>query len=276
MSCTVVIATYRGANYLSHIIRSLGAQSFKEFETIFVVKPSGDGTVSLVEDLSNDLNLEKRIILQKEGNVTKALQLGVEKARGDVILFTDDDAILPGNWLKKHLDLYQEPRIGAVSGNILNYDLHQRRVLPLETSAPLVRIYRKLFRPIIDRPHKLFVDYRQGVYVTWDYRIVAGRGIPSSPCLSLPCRGVNLSFRTMALKNIDFPEHPSLRRYLLWEPYLGVQVVVKGWKALYDPSIVVYHIIRQSLSRTSERKEVRFERNVMRKMLGKYLTNNAV
>jgi glycosyltransferase involved in cell wall biosynthesis len=268
MDCAVVIPTYKGAECIPYLIRSLASQSIKEFRVIFVVKPSDDLTENVIGKLSNKYHLRTEILIQKDGYVTRALKQGVNDADEDVILVTDDDAILPADWIKKHLEFHVKfPRAGAVSGNVTNYDLISTKVFPLETSKPLVHLYRRLVRPLMDRPHKLFLDYRFGVYITKDYRIVAGHYIPEKLCLSLPCRGVNLSFKKEAIEHVRFPEHPLLKRYLNWEPYIGVQLVMEGWDAFYVPDVYVYHIMRQSLSRTKNRQELVLENSQMRRLL---------
>ena len=253
MNCAIIVPTYKGARYIPFLIKSLGDQSFKKFRLIAVIKPSNDKTEDLVKYLSNECNLSFDILIQRKGNVVNALQLGVDDVSEDIVLITDDDAILPKYWIEKHVRFHKESRkMGVISGNILNYDLKSTKVLPLETGKPLVQLYRRFIRPFIDKPHRLFMKYRLGVYITKDYRVAAGPNIPYKRCFSLPCRGVNVSFKTEALKEVCFPKHSSLKRCLNWEPYIGAQIVMNSWDAFYDPAIFVDHIIRESLSRSSD------------------------
>jgi len=273
MDCTVVVPTFRGGNYISNLLRSLSKQSLRNFELIFVVKPSGDGTEDVLGSLSKRLGLVSNVLTQESGNVTSALRLGVMHAKGEIVLFTDDDAILPENWIEEHINAYSRfKNLGAVSGNIENYSLSTNRVSALETSRPVVKIYRRFVRRIVDLPIELLRDYRLGVFVTKDFRVVAGRNIPEKSCLSLPCRGVNLSFRNDALNTVEFPFNMLLRRYLYWEAYLGLQIVGAGWNSIYLPNISVYHIKRESLSRTKRRGEIRFEEKIMRNMFKECLS----
>jgi len=261
--------------YIPFLLKSLGNQSFRNFRLVAVVKPSNDNTEKIIRKFSDIYDFDYNILTQKNGNVATALQLGVDSiTEEDIILITDDDAILPRDHIENHVKIYQKsPKIGIVSGNILNYDLKSNKVLPLETGKPWVRFYRTFIRPCIDKPHRYFMKYRLGVYITKDYNVVAGPCIPFKKCFSLPCRGVNLSFRADVIK-VRFPIHPSLKRCPNWEQYVGVQFVMNGWDAVYYPQIFVYHIVRKSLSRTRNKKELLREKIIMKDLFKELIASD--
>jgi glycosyltransferase involved in cell wall biosynthesis len=272
MNCSVIIPTYKGAKCLPFTIRSLAKQSNKDFDAIFVIKPSGDGSEELVKRMCEEGQLRNEIVIQKEGRFTHALNLGMKYADGDVVIFTDDDAIPPSDWVEKHLKIHAKlRRIGAVSGHISYYDTNSRRFSRAEVDRPLVNVYRRLIRPVLDRPHRLLRRFKWGVYVTTDYRVAAGSHIPYRPCLSLPCRGVNMSFKLEAIKQACFPEHPALRVAPFCEQFVGTQIALNGWNMLYTPDIFVYHIVRESLSRGKRPEGSRLEISVMREMFRQLL-----
>ncbi|MEM0241309.1 MAG: hypothetical protein QXP29_07600, partial [Candidatus Nezhaarchaeales archaeon] len=69
-------------------------------------------------------------------------------------------------------------------------------------------------------------------------------------CLSLPYRGVNMGFRGEVIDLIEFPEHPNMKRAPGNEQYVGLQLVLKGWRSIYVPVNPILHIFRrESLSR---------------------------
>jgi len=256
-------------------MRSLSRQSLKTFRTVFVIKESGDGTEPLVRKLGSQLMLDLEIVTQTEGNVVEALELGLRQIDDELVLITDDDAILPSDWISKNVKLHKNPRFGAVSGNILSYDLTNNKVARLNVSKPLVYLYRSVIRPILDRPHNVFRAYTSGIYITKNYGVAAGKAIPNRQCLSLPCRGVNLSFKRESLDNVDFPKHPALRRCPWWEPYLGAQVVLNGWQSIYSPILSVYHIERESISRTRHKTELRIEKRIMKSLIKRCLQSSS-
>ena len=51
-----------------------------------------------------------------EDGLAKARKFGFEKARGEVVIYIDDDAEVTKNWLKNILAPFKDPKIGGVSG----------------------------------------------------------------------------------------------------------------------------------------------------------------
>lgn len=288
MLASVVIPTYKGAKFIPSLLRSLRDQSFEDFEVVIVVKPSGDGTENIVKKMCYKFDVRYRIVTQEDGFFTHALNLGIRHSRGGILLFTDDDAILPKNWINEHVNAHKRfPRMGAIAGHIINYDLDSGKSSRSDVEKPLVRSYRRFLLPAFKRPHPLFKDYQRGVYVTNSFAIAAGYGIPYQMCLSLPVRGVNMSFKRDAIGDARFPEHPLLKSAPNNEQYMGAQLVRKGYGSLFNPSIFVHHILRESLSRTRNafnRYSIlkplnqyvgadHLERQIMRKLLGDLLEN---
>jgi glycosyltransferase involved in cell wall biosynthesis len=122
MLVSVIIPTYKGASFIPYLLESLRKQRFKDFEIVKVIKPSGDGTEQLVRELCNKFNLGCKILIQREGYFPHALNMGLKNSKGELILFTDDDAILPENWIESHIDTHKRfKNAGAVSGSDIPY-----------------------------------------------------------------------------------------------------------------------------------------------------------
>jgi glycosyltransferase involved in cell wall biosynthesis len=272
MFVSVVIPTYKGAHFIHRVLESLGNQSFENFEVVTIIKPSADGTEEIVRETLSELDLKHQILFQKEGYFTHALNMGLKCAKGDILLYTDDDAIPPKNWIEEHVYSHLKYRqSGAISGRVINYEVEEKKIRQSEVERPIVRIYRNLFRPILQRPHTLFRQYYLGVYVTNKFTVAAGRCIPYKTCLSLPCRGVNMSFKREAVNGVLFPEHPDLRSAPNNEQYFGAQLVLQGWEAIFNPDSFVFHATRESLSRTKYKKEKEKEKRIMSRLLTKLL-----
>jgi len=76
-----------------------------------------------------------------------------------------------------------------------------------------------------------------------------------------------MSFKTGYIHDIWFPEHKLLKRAPGNEQYFALQLVLKGFDAIYVPSNPVLHIARrESLSRTRYRGELKREFEVMRQL----------
>jgi len=266
MKISVVIPS-KGCHYLGYALKSLREQSVKPYEVILVLK---DCDIRKIERISQGLNTV--IIEQQRGFFTHALNMGKREAMGDVVIFTDDDSIFPKDWIKRYIKLHMKYQdIAGISSRDMYIDLKKMKVLPTPDDSPYVRLYRWFVRPIFYQPHPLLKKYKFGVYVTRGCEIVHGPYIPYRTCYSLAFRGVNMSFKAEYVHDVWFPEHPKLIRAPGNEQYFGLQLVLKGLDTIYVPENPVMHIFRESLSRTTNRKELKVEIKIMQGLIKKLL-----
>ena len=59
-----------------------------------------------------------RLIRTKRGGSARARNIGIRHARGDVIAFTDDDALVDVGWLEALMSRFSSPNVGAVVGPV--------------------------------------------------------------------------------------------------------------------------------------------------------------
>lgn len=114
---SVIVATRNRPDKISNCLHSILANSFSDFE-IIVVDQSDDGkTREFVQGISNPLI---RYFGMKKKGLSKAKNFGIKKAKGKIITFIDDDAIVNKNWLKNVYQGFQENKnILVVCGQIL-------------------------------------------------------------------------------------------------------------------------------------------------------------
>lgn len=89
---SVVVPVYNGEKYIADTIKSILAQTLKEFELIVVNNDSTDGSEDIVKGFR-----DKRIkLLQFKGGIGKtgAANYGMKKARGKFLQFFDADDIM--------------------------------------------------------------------------------------------------------------------------------------------------------------------------------------
>ena len=108
---SVVIPTYNRGPGLAECLESIVAQTTHDFEVIVVDDCSRSETEArnIVEKIRDENpEISFKFIRQKEnGGHGKARNAGVQIARGSIILFTDDDCIVPRNWIEAHVDAHQ-------------------------------------------------------------------------------------------------------------------------------------------------------------------------
>lgn len=101
MKFSVIIPVYNKANVICEAIKSVYAQTMKEYEIIIVDDGSHDGLVEVLESMESPC---LRVIHQKNRGVSVARNVGIENARGDFICFLDADDL----WKANHLEVLSE------------------------------------------------------------------------------------------------------------------------------------------------------------------------
>ena len=260
---------------LRTLLLSLRNQSFKPWEIIIVAK---NVNINFIEKICNNFALKCITLEQKEGYVTKALNMGKNASSGDIIIFTDDDAIALNGWIKRYVKFfnYYGKDVVCASSRDIYINLSNIRLLPTSDDMPIVKLYRIFLRPILERPISILDKYWCGTYIDKRLYIRFGPCIPNKECYSLPFRGVNMAFRGDVVDEFEFPEHPLLKRGIGYEQYIGLQLVLKGWDCVYTPNNPILHMYRgESLSRTRSVKEIDYEYEIMRSLLRQLLSQRS-
>jgi len=122
-----VILNYNGAGFIERCLESVLETDSLFFEVIFVDNASTDGSVDTAKELFEE-NPYIRIILNDENlGFAKGNNLALEHAKGDYIVFLNNDTEVAKNWLKELVDvLKSSPRIGAVQPKLLKLHDHKR------------------------------------------------------------------------------------------------------------------------------------------------------
>jgi len=114
---SVIITTYNYAQYVGRAIRSVLEQSMPrtQYEIIVVNDASTDHTVEVLDAFEQDI---RAFHLEKNGGLAAARNFGVQKARGQFLLFLDADDYLHADLLKvATLFLEENSLLDAVSTN---------------------------------------------------------------------------------------------------------------------------------------------------------------
>jgi len=141
---TVAIVTYKRAWALPYSLSSIANQTRKPDEVVIVLKPSGDGSEDEIKKFISILPI--KLILQGRGNVTDALQIAIDNADGDLVLFIDDDAVAEERWIEKYITLFENlPNAGAISGNVYKGYINNGSVVkttePFYSEVPTRRVF---------------------------------------------------------------------------------------------------------------------------------------
>ena len=118
---SVIMPIYNGEKWLPISLRSVLEQTFLDFEILLI----NDGSVDASEKICQGfLKKDKRIryFYKKNGGVSSARNLGLEKAQGELIYFFDCDDLLASDGLEFLVNLHKDTGADIVSCACMNVD----------------------------------------------------------------------------------------------------------------------------------------------------------
>ena len=119
---SVIIPTCNRADTLIRTLSSIERQNPPgvDFEVIIVDDGSKDSTARQVEDFRKNTKINLRYYYQDNSGPASARNSGVEKAKGDIILFCGDDSIFDKDIMRQHYACHRNnSNGGAVLGMVL-------------------------------------------------------------------------------------------------------------------------------------------------------------
>ena len=118
-STSVVVVTKDRPENLRALLQSLERQTQTPDEVLVVDNNSSLSYAHVFTEFQTRLPLTT--IIEKRPGIPAARNLGIQEAKGDIILFTDDDCIAHERWLEELVKpFYKNPYIGIVGGEILS------------------------------------------------------------------------------------------------------------------------------------------------------------
>jgi glycosyltransferase involved in cell wall biosynthesis len=120
MTAAVAIPTYKRPEYLLDALRSVIAQETDfAFETLVVDNGCDDGLAASVEEIGRQASMPVRYIPVEEIGLHHCRHAAAFAARGEVIVYIDDDVIAPPGWLAAMLAPYADPMVACVGGKTM-------------------------------------------------------------------------------------------------------------------------------------------------------------
>ncbi|MDP3976206.1 MAG: glycosyltransferase family 2 protein [bacterium] len=205
---SILIPTYNRKEKLKKVLEAVAQQmGIENGEVVVGIDGSSDGTEEYVRSLAADFPAALRyFFISNSGRAVVRNRL-LEAAKGDIILFIQDDIIVTPGWLEAHLDFHRRTR-GALVGFITWYP--EANITPymrwLEDGGHLLR-----FKGLSNGTETDFWHFYTG----------------------------NISFPSDLVSDLRFDE--SFQGYG-WEDILfGYEFARRGRKVYYSSSAKVYH-----------------------------------
>jgi glycosyltransferase involved in cell wall biosynthesis len=229
MKISVVIPTYNRIQFLKSCLASLEKQKYNlnDFEVIVVNDGSTDTTGSFLNDFKKLTNINFRFINQPNRGVSAARNRGIENTRAAYVALTDDDCILPDDWLIR------------MQANIDSVDLNTGGVGgPLQSISLNENSFISKFTCFMDEFNYIPVANK---YLIRTVHVTKLKGNESIPYL----RTSNAVFRKKCIEEIGkFDEY--FKKPGGEDPDLCYRLLTKGYSFHFDPELIVKHLSRES------------------------------
>ena len=196
---SIVIPTFNRCKELQITLQSLQKQSVPDFEVVVADDGSSDDTAKVA---CLGYSFAVQYVAQPNQGRAAARNMGIEKARAEIILFIDDHIVCHKDLVKYHLEAHKQSAVplGAVRGRV---DFIKR-----PDDAP---------EHIAKRKHK--------------YRSV------QSPFVTFITNNISVSKRALALTG-GFD--PDFKEYGFQDQELGYRIKQRGFRFVVEPKAVGY------------------------------------
>ncbi len=194
-----MIPTFNGASRIGRCLDALLTQlAGRESEILVIDDGSTDATAELVRSYAGI-----RLIHQANAGPAAARNLGALEARGEILLFTDDDCVPMPGWLNAMLAPFSDPTVVGAKGI---YRTQQRSL-----AARFVQIeYQDKYRLMASAPSIDFIDTYSAAFVRARF---------------LEMGGYDTSFPVACAEDVE----------------LSYRMSARGWIMKFAPAAVVSH-----------------------------------
>jgi glycosyltransferase involved in cell wall biosynthesis len=225
---SIVLATYDRPEELRECLASLFNQDTERCLEIIVVdnNPSSGLTTRVISDFPGVV-----LVRETRKGLSYARNAGIAVSRGDIIIATDDDVIMPRNWLEKLVAPFSRSDVMVVTGNVLPHELETEAQQLFEMYGGLGRGFE---RREVDKDW--FDSFRRHAVPTWTLGATANAAfsstIFSNPQIGLMCEALG----------------PGMPSGVGEDTYLFYKVIKAGQKIVYEPEAYVWHKHRRGIS----------------------------
>ena len=147
MTVSVIIAVYNCEKYLSNLLCNVKNQTFTDFEVIFVDDSSTDDSYKILEEFCK--NDERFSLYSKENTgVSSARNFGIEKAKGEYLVFWDGDDEVSPRFLQEALSSTESDKLWTCG---FNYDLNGNVELKVFSERKVVSVEKNRAFQLVDK-----------------------------------------------------------------------------------------------------------------------------
>ena len=115
---SVIVPTHNRAASLREHVERVMTQTYSDYEVIYVNDSSTVDTSAILAECASRYADRLRVVNANCGAPGPARKAGASVARGELLLFTDDDVAVPNNWVEEMVECFKLHGGAAVCGGI--------------------------------------------------------------------------------------------------------------------------------------------------------------
>lgn len=221
VSASIVVATRDRPDDLRDCLRSLvELRSARPVELIVVDNNPDSGlTAPVVAEFPS-----ARLVRETRGGLSYARNAGIAASRGDIILTTDDDVVVPPDWVERIVKPFVRADVMVVTGNVLPRELETASQQAFEAYGGLGRG----FEPF-EADRAWFEAWRREGAPTWDLGATANAAFRAS------------IFADPRIGLLDEALGAGTPTGCSEDTYVFYKVLKAGYTLVYEPAAHVWH-----------------------------------
>jgi len=222
-SVSVVVCTRDRPERLRRCLSSLTRLCRKAHEILVVDNaPRSDATQRVVAEFP-----DVRYFREPRGGLDAARNSGICHTSGEMVAFTDDDAVVHPDWIVRIQQGFEDPKVMAVTGLVLPAELETEAQYLFETQWGFGRGYlsRSFGKQFLQRARS------RGASV-WEIGA-----------------GANMAFRRKVFDKVGlFDERLDVGAAgCSGDSEMWHRILAQGWTCRYEPTAIVYHYHRRDM-----------------------------
>lgn len=229
---SIIIPNYNGEKVLYDCLDSLYKQTYKHYEIIVIDDCSQDSSIELIENTFNKVKIIKN---SKNYGFSKTVNEGIKVSNSEYIALLNSDTKVNKDWLLNMINtINTNNNIGMCASKVL-----------FSNEPNLIDSVGVIVYPDGMSRTKGHLETDNG-----QYDKIIDILLPSG-CSALYRRNI---FDTVGMFDEDFVSYCE-------DTDLGLRIRLAGWKAVFSPDAITYHLYSNSSNKYSEYKAFLVERN---------------
>ncbi|MDR2835046.1 MAG: glycosyltransferase [Bacteroidales bacterium] len=120
---SVIICSYNREKYIYNVLKSVAENDYtvENYEVVLINNNSTDNTETECLRFQNDFpRMKFEYFIERNQGLSFARNRGIKEAKGDILIYVDDDATVNSEYLKTYANFFdQNPKISAAGGPII-------------------------------------------------------------------------------------------------------------------------------------------------------------